>query len=219
MSTEPTSGLTPIYYRVSPAIWRQRKWTEDMRLLALYLLTCPHRTAEGLFVLPLPYICGDMKWLPERLAEPFADLLADGFFEYDEEDEVCFIVKALHYQPPRNPNMVKAAIRRVQTVPETTLDEHFMNSALSYCQSLAESLAESLPKRYGQPPLLLSSSPLLSAHSAGGREALPEPTPARAPIKDGTMLLCPKCGTQVSYNGDGKNLSHCPHCNWQECTP
>jgi hypothetical protein len=217
MSKEPASELSPIYYRVSPAIWRQRKWTEDMRLLALYLLTCPHRTIEGLFVLPMPYICGDMKWLPERLAEPFASLLEDGFFEYDEENEVCFIVKALHYQPPRNPNMVKAAIRRVQTVPKTRLDQHFMASACTYCQSLAESLAESLPKRYGKPQLF--SALLNSALSAGGREASPQAPPARAPIKDGTMLLCPDCGTQVSYNGDGKSLAHCPQCVWAECAP
>ena len=55
--------------------------------------------------------------------------------------------------------------------------------------------------------------------SAGGREASPQAPPARAPIKDGTMLLCPDCGTEVSYNGDGKCLAHCPQCVWVECAP
>jgi len=205
--------LTPIYYRVSPAIWRQRGWSEDMRYLALYLLTCQHRTIEGLFVLPKLYICGDMKWSPERLGESFDALLADGFMEYDEDDQVCFIVKALHYQPPRNPNMVKAAIRRVQTVPKTRLDEHFMASAMTYCKSLAESLAESLPKRYGKPQLF--SALLNSALSAGAREASPSTPRARAPVKDGSMLLCPECNTQVSYNGDGTDQVHCTRCEWK----
>ena len=55
-----SDDTTPIYFRVSPAIWRARTWTDDMRLLACYLLTSPHRTLEGLFILPKGYICADL---------------------------------------------------------------------------------------------------------------------------------------------------------------
>ena len=53
-----SDDTTPIYFRVSPAIWRAGTWTDDMRVLACYLLTSPHRTLEGLFILPQGYICG-----------------------------------------------------------------------------------------------------------------------------------------------------------------
>jgi hypothetical protein len=190
-----------MYFRVSPGIWRQ-KWTEPARYLALYLLTCQHRTLEGLFVLPIPYICADLKWSPESLEEPFRTLVSDGFLDYDDEEQVCLIVKALHYQPPRNPNMVKAAVRRIATVPESRLDDLFLRSAITYCGPLAESLRESLPERYGKPQLF--SALLSSAQNAGGREASPGAPPAR--------VECKTCGAYLQTNGDGTADLHCPVC-------
>jgi hypothetical protein len=140
-----SDDTTPIYFRVSPAIWRARTWTDDMRLLACYLLTSPHRTLEGLFILPKGYCCADLKWSPERLAEPFAGLIADGFIAYDEAAEVCLIVKAMKYQRPENPNMDKAAIRRLVTVRASSLDRLFHALAQQYAPRLAERLAERLP--------------------------------------------------------------------------
>lgn len=197
-----TEDLTPMYFRVSPGIWRQ-KWTEPTRYLALYLLTCQHRTLEGLFVLPIPYICADLKWSLESLEEPFRQLVNDGFLDYDNEEQVCLIVKALHYQPPRNPNMVKAAVRRIATVPESSLDEPFLRSAIRYCESLAESLRESLPERYGKPQLF--SALLSSAHSVRGREADATAPPAHA------KGYC-ECGAALQSNGDGSEDMHCPIC-------
>jgi hypothetical protein len=86
MTAEPKSAaVTPTYYRVSPRIWRHREWSDETKLLACYLLTCKHRTIEGLYLLPQHYITGDLKWSPERLAEPFAQLLSDDFIRYDED--------------------------------------------------------------------------------------------------------------------------------------
>ena len=154
-----SDDLAPIYYRVSPAIWRQ-PWSEDMRTLAVYMLTCPHRTIEGLFVLPKPYICGDMKWDPERLEKPFAELLEDGFIDYDEDAQVCLIVRALEYQTPSNGNMDTAAVRRLKMVPKTRLDGPFLLSAVHHCQRFAKRLREALPQRFRE-SLLCSSSCLL----------------------------------------------------------
>ena len=45
------------YHKVSPRFWADEKvlrWNDDAKMLALYLLTCPHRTTEGLFRLPKP---------------------------------------------------------------------------------------------------------------------------------------------------------------------
>lgn len=161
--------VAPLYFRVSPAIWRQRSWTEDMRLLAFYLLTNQHRTLEGLFTLPKPYIFGDMKWSAERLGEPFAQLLADGFFQYEETEEVCLIMKALHYQGHANDNMRKAGLKRVQTVPPTDLDRAFFEAARLYAEPFAELLRERLPERFGEH---------VSKHSAQLNSALTTSTPS-----------------------------------------
>ena len=173
-----SDDTTPIYFRVSPAIWRARTWTDDMRLLACYLLTSPHRTLEGLFILPKGYICADLRWSAERLAEPFAGLTADGFIAYDEAAEVCLIVKALKYQRPENPNMDKAAIRRLVTVPASSLDTVFLSSAQQYAPRLAERLAERLPERFGKSQLCSSSTQLNPALRARVREEPVDKSPA-----------------------------------------
>ena len=167
-----SDDTTPIYYRVSPALWRNRSWTDDMRLLACYLLTSPHRTLEGLFILPKGYIFGDLQWSDERLAEPCTRLQADGFLAYDEGSEVCLIVKALKYQAPSNPNMDTSAIRRLVAIPETSLDLPFFTSAERYAERFAKQLRERLHKRFGKPQLLLYSA-LLSSTQCAREDELP----------------------------------------------
>jgi len=159
--SERNDDLAPVYYRVSPGFWMNRSWSDDMRLLALYLLTSPHRSLEGLFWLPKQYVLGDLQWSAERLAEPFAKLIEDGFLAYDETAEVALIPKAMKYQAPANPNMDTAALRRIQTVPPSPLDEPFQQACGRYREPLAKRLHEQLPERFGKPQLfssLLSST-------------------------------------------------------------
>src|SRR6266516_3278016 len=67
------------YHRVDPRFWTDLAvlgWSDDAKLLALYLQTCPHRTTKGLFRLPKAYIQADLEWSAERLAERFCVRLA-----------------------------------------------------------------------------------------------------------------------------------------------
>lgn len=193
-----SDDVTPIYFRVSPSLWRARSWTDDMRLLACYLLTSPHRTLEGLFILPKGYICGDLQWSAERLAEPFAGLVADGFLAYDETAEVCLLVKALKYQRPENPNMDKAAIRRIVAVPESRLDGLFLASAQQYAKRFAARLAERLPERFGKPQLCSSSTQLNPALTADDD---PEPVDNSAE---------PERGCSIEPEGQGQSCDGAP---------
>lgn len=223
-----SDDTTPIYYRVSPALWRDRSWTDDMRLLACYLLTSPHRTLEGLFVLPKGYICGDLQWSPERLTEPFARLLADGFIAYDEPTEVCLIVKAMKYQRPENPNMDKSAIRRLVTIAETSLDQQFFASAKRFAERFAKRLGEQLPQRFGKPQLYSSSTLLNPALIAG---EVPKPVDNSAEPERGCSIEHEEHEPEppADTNGDGAaashaatgdnvgTLRHSPTCEDREC--
>jgi hypothetical protein len=149
------------YWRVTPAFWGDEKvagWNDDTRLLALYLLTCEHRTLEGLFRLPKGYILADLGWTEERLAEPFAQLLREGFIEYDATVRVCLLVNALAYQSPENPNQVLAAMKVLEPLPATRLFTRLLSQAQRFCKPLAERLAERFPERLGEglgkPPAL-----------------------------------------------------------------
>ena len=149
------------YWRVAPAFWSDEKvtgandgepWTDDAKLLALYLLTCQHRTVEGLFRLPKGYIMEDLGWTEQRLAKPFGQLLRDGFIEYDSRARLCLIVNALEYQAPENPNQITAALKILDDLPRSALFARLLQQAERLCQPLAERLREGLPERFGKPP-------------------------------------------------------------------
>ena len=120
------------YKRVSPRFWPEAQaggWTDDMKMLALYLLTCEHRTTEGLYRLPVEYMAADLSgadglgcdlagaWSPERVRAALARLSADGFVSYDHAARVVFLPRALAYQAPENPNQRKAAIKSLRGLP------------------------------------------------------------------------------------------------------
>ena len=60
----------PKYFRVSGRFWfdeRAAKWPDDLKLFALYILTNQHRTMEGIFVLPIPYMAADLRWPTKKI--------------------------------------------------------------------------------------------------------------------------------------------------------
>lgn len=157
------------YWRVSPAFWSDEKvskWSDDAKLLGLYILTCDHRTLEGLFRLPKGYIQEDLGWSAERLAQPFAQLLLDGFIEYDEANRICLIVHALEYQQPENPNQVTSAVKIIEELPETPLFARIYAQSELLCERLAERLRKRFPERLGEgfakPPTPTPTPALLS---------------------------------------------------------
>ena len=159
------------YYRVSPRFWsraEQRQWSDDTKLLALYLLTGPHRTTEGLYRLPLQYAQADLGWLPERLTQPLKQLCADGFCDYDEHAAVVLIYGALRYQSCANPNMANAAVKRLMELPETRLAGPFQRLA----ERFDERLHKALPERFGEPqalPQALAQAPSPGESRPDGR--------------------------------------------------
>lgn len=140
------------YFKVGPSFWTDHAWNDDERLVALYLLTCPHRTTEGLFRLPLAYAVTDLGWTERRFDKAFACLVADGFVEYDNDASVCWIVNALKWQAPGNPNQAKAAVRALQQLPQTPLLNRFAAVGSTLSKHLAEGLREGFPEGFADPP-------------------------------------------------------------------
>lgn len=126
------------YYRVSPEFWTDHRWDDDTRLAGLYILTCPHRTTEGIFRLPLDYAASDLAWTVKRFRKAFERLRADGFIEYDDDAQVCLIVKALRWQAPTNPNQVKAAMKALSSLPPTPLLDRFGSLAERHAERLSD---------------------------------------------------------------------------------
>ena len=142
--------MTGRYYKVSPSVWLE-PWDEDTRWVALYLLSSPHRSLEGLFRLPLEYARADMRWPIKRFTVAFEHLIGVGFIEYDHDTAVCLICKALKWQGPVNPNQAAAAVKLLEQLPPTRLLWRLYELAQLYCDRLAKVMAQRFPQLLGQP--------------------------------------------------------------------
>jgi uncharacterized phage protein (TIGR02220 family) len=109
--------------------------SEDGRMLALYLMTCPHNTITGVFYLPDGYITDDIQWPLERVKKGFAELLAKGFANRCETTKWVWICKHLEWNPPDNPNQRKSAAKIGLSIPGKCIWKR------AFMRSCAEALA------------------------------------------------------------------------------
>lgn len=143
------SEIRETYYRIGSSVWREYRH-DDERIMAFYLLTCEHRTTEGLFLLPLGYIPTDLGWTPKRTRKAFEAIVDSGLVRYDSDAQVCWIVKALKWQHPVNPNQVTSALRKLVALPETELLDRLYESAVAHAERLAEGMRKQFPEQFGQ---------------------------------------------------------------------
>jgi hypothetical protein len=108
------------YGKVHTRFWSSdtiRSLSDSGRLLAMYLMTSPHSNIAGVFRLPDGYVCEDMQWTPEQVAQGFSELFAKGFANRCETTKWVWIIKHLEWNQPENPNQRKSAAKIAQSVP------------------------------------------------------------------------------------------------------
>lgn len=139
------------YNAVAGTFWADRKvhsWSQDARTLALYLLTCPDRTSEGFYSLPLVLILDHLGWASGRFEKAMAELHEAEFAEYSREAEAVFIVRALKYNAPRGPMSIRGALKMLDSVDGAPdLFTRFLAAAAKYEPPFAAAIRD----RYGLP--------------------------------------------------------------------
>lgn len=167
------------YQRVSVKFWQDpevRRWPDRTKLLAQYLLTCPHRVMEGLYWLPLAYVQADVGWNADAVAKTMAELEAAGFAQYDPEAEVVFVCKALKYHRPGGAKQMKAAVTAVSDVPKTALLAGFLSAAAEWSPDLHEQLIEAGITAVSEDyPKCIDTQSIVDSSRAG---ASPAPVPS-----------------------------------------
>lgn len=133
------------YATVSQSFWNDitvRGWTDDGRTLALYLLTCPHRSGEGFYHLPLGLATDDLVWGLERLRTALGELTATDFVDVDEPARLVLICKALKYcQTVKGPPSIKGAINALEKAKGSPrLFGRFLHAADAYQPALAAAI-------------------------------------------------------------------------------
>lgn len=112
------------YGAVDRKVWHDEKfrtWDRDTREMWLYLLTCPHGNRIGCFVLDPYYAAGDLQRSPDEVKGSLNRLQEEGRIVWDGDARVVCIRKHLHpdYNPLSNPNVVKAARKDLQELPDS----------------------------------------------------------------------------------------------------
>lgn len=129
------------YGRVHSTFWSSptiSPLSDDGKLLALYLMTCPHNTIAGVFRLPDGYIAEDMRWDSERVSKGFYELFRNGFARRCPETKWVWICKHLEWNPPDNPNQQKAVDKVVSSVPVECAWLADFNGFETVCETLSE---------------------------------------------------------------------------------
>lgn len=147
---------------------------EDVRVLALYLLTGPHSTSCGVFRLPDGYITEDLGWVSERLRNGFETLSVVEFAERCKTTNWVWICKFGLWNKPDNPNVRKAIEKTLLSVPTSvSFRDRMLDS-----WSLSRNGFGTVPKPQSTSPST-SLSPLIPEETSG-IEGLP--------LDDGTMF-------------------------------
>jgi hypothetical protein len=108
------------YGKVYSTFWSSQttgSMSDDAKLLALYLMSCPHSTIAGVFRLPDGYVSEDLGWPLERVAKGFAELFDNGFANRCETTKWVWIRKHLEWNKPENPNQRKSAAKIALSIP------------------------------------------------------------------------------------------------------
>lgn len=170
MTVKKKRGESARHHRVYPGYWTNNPhWSDDAKMLGLFLLTGPHRRTEGLYRLPVAYMAGDLAWTEKRTRQALGELVADGFVAYDERVGVVFIPKALKHQGLDNPNQITAALNALGELPRTDLLVALGEAAERFSQPFAQRLRERFPE------LLGDGLPEPMSHP-------PAPTPTKHPL-------------------------------------
>ncbi len=166
------------FHMVSSDFWQDTEdWSSDERSMAIYLLTCPHRTKEGLFRLLPAYVSAELRFERERALETFDALAARGWVKYDRAGKVMFLCKSLRWFPPKGPKSIAGACSAVAELRGTVLFGDFAEAAREWAPELFAAIVDR-----GWMPLPQSGMPHPATPDAPSAVGYPE---APSGIRDG----------------------------------
>lgn len=110
------------YGKVHEEFWIDEKMSaasDGAKLLALYLISGPHRNAIGCSRIPAQYIAADMRWDQRKVAAAIAELRDMGFITRDDATGWTLVNNFLRYDPIRGDKAAIGASRLASIVPKS----------------------------------------------------------------------------------------------------
>jgi hypothetical protein len=141
---------------VCPAVWRDKEYrkqlTLEQRHIWLHLLTSPTRTHfPGLLRTTIKEIAALVDLSPRKVAAALEEFKKLGWAEYDAEEELLYLPKALKYNPPDNEKQLIHWVRVWSSFPECYLTKLALD-ALRYACELSPDLTATIEREVALGP-------------------------------------------------------------------
>lgn len=134
------------YRKIDPRIWNDAKFrgmTDEGKLVFFFLLTHPNMTAIGAMRHTVPGMAAELGWSIERFRKGFGEPFRKGIVKHDERASFVWLPNFIKYNPPENPNVVKAWDASIDYLPECNM----LNELLQHVKGFLEEL----PKGFQEP--------------------------------------------------------------------
>lgn len=146
------------YGQVQCGFWQSdvNDCSDRARLLALYLMTCPHSNGIGCYALPDGYAMADLRWSQETLSEGFTELFRNGFAY--RLGTVVFLPNFLRWNGFSNGNVAQSRMAEWRALPKgegksrtaralLTFAKHLTNDHRSELETVAQTVSKGLPQQ------------------------------------------------------------------------
>lgn len=171
------------YGKIDVRMWGDAKYLAlsapppNAQTLWVYLLTGAHRTSlPGLFMAGEAMLAEALRWPLAAFRKCFNELVEQGMVQADTRARVVWIPKAIAYNPPESPNVVRSWRAHWDEVPECQLKtialqafaSFFKGKSEAFQKAFREAIGEGIPSPFGE------SVAVTVAVAVTGAGALPE---------------------------------------------
>jgi len=146
------------YRKIDVRLWidtRFRKFSKpqpNAQTLWIYLLTNPDTVnIPGLYRAGEAGMSEALGWPVKGFREAFQEVSQEGMAKADWEARVVWVPKAISYNPPQSPNVVKSWGPYWDEIPECELKDEAYESLKAFLKGMGEGFAEAFAKACSKP--------------------------------------------------------------------
>lgn len=139
------------YRKVASRMWADERFLQlsrpqaNAQTLWVYLMTGPHTTAiPGLFTAGEARLSEELGWSLREFRRCFQEIVSLGMAQADWQRRVVWLPKAVRYNEPESPNVVKAWRSALDEIPECPLKYVAAQAIKDFVQGLAEGFRKAL---------------------------------------------------------------------------
>ncbi|MGQ0741985.1 MAG: hypothetical protein ACT4OG_06790 [Alphaproteobacteria bacterium] len=127
---------------VARSLWYSEKFEalpdDGTRYLYVYLLTCPHQTSCGCFVLHEAYVLDDLnktgsEWTRDKLRNALEAITKRGLALYDAKTGEILLTTWWKNYPPNNPSWREGAERQCESIQSDLLRDAALRELQNRC--------------------------------------------------------------------------------------